>query len=261
MAEDMIELSAIAGFDYVKFQKRTPEVCVPEEQKTKPKDTPWGMMSYLEYKKAIEFGEIQYTRIDSLCERKKIKWFASVWDLPSAEFMKEFTNITKIPSAMVTNLELVEYCRKNFDKLIMSTGMSTEEEIEKAIKIGKPDVIMHTNSSYPSPMEDLNLGYLKWLRNKYPDKELGYSGHEFGLSTTFASITLGATWIERHITLDRMQWGSDHFASVEPIGVFKLVKGVRDIEKAIGKPEPRRVFDSEIEKRESLRGDMRSRHR
>jgi N-acetylneuraminate synthase len=132
--------------------------------------------------------------------------------------------------------------------------MSTEEEIEKCIYACNPDIIMHTNSSYPSPIEELNLNYIKWLKNKWPKKDIGYSGHEYGLVTTFAATAIGATWIERHITLDHSMWGSDHLSSLEPSGLFKLVKGIRDIEKSLGpQPSPRQQYQSELYKKEILR--------
>ena len=168
--------------------------------------------------------------------------------------MTQYKNITKIPSALITNESLTKYARSKFDFLIISTGMSTEQEIEKCVKDCDPDVIMHTNSSYPSKIEDLNLNYITHLKNKYTDKEIGYSGHEFGLVTTFATIPLGVTWIERHVTLDRTMWGSDQMSSVEPHGLIKLVKGINNIEAALGRTGPREVLGSELDKRRSLRG-------
>jgi N-acetylneuraminate synthase len=137
---------------------------------------------------------------------------------------------------------------------MISTGMSLEDEVEVAVEKARPDLIFHTNSTYPSPTDELNLRYISWLANKYPHAEIGYSGHEYGLTTTFAAVAMGASWVERHITLDRTMWGSDQMASVEPIGVMKLVQGIRDIDKAMGSGGPRKLFDSELTKRESLRG-------
>jgi N-acetylneuraminate synthase len=167
--------------------------------------------------------------------------------------MCDYVNIAKIPSALITNKDLVEYARTKFEYLIISTGMSTEEEIEVAVKNSNPDVIMHTNSTYPSPINELNLEYIYWLKDKY-GKEVGYSGHEYGLVTTFATIPMGVTWVERHITLDRTMWGSDQMASVEPSGLIKLVKGIRDIEKSLGGNSERALLDSELNKLKSLRG-------
>ena len=255
LAKQMIDVAKLAGCDFVKFQKRTPELCVPEEQKNKiKKDTPWGDITYLEYKKKVEFGKKEYDEIVAYCKQAGIKLFASVWDKPSCDFMATYTNIGKIPSALITNNELLRYARSKFGVLLLSTGMSTEEEIEEAVKVGNPDVIFHTNSSYPSKVEDLNIRYISHLIKKYPGKAVGYSGHEFGLVTTFATIPLGVAWVERHLTLSRTMWGSDQLASVEPIGVIKLVKGIRDIEKALGIDGKRILFESELEKRRSLRG-------
>lgn len=254
LAKELIMLSKVAGADYVKIQKRNPDVCVPEHQKSKRRNTPWGEMSYIEYKYKIEFDEEQ---IKELCEYSKsigIEFFASVWDKDSVELMAKYTTIGKMASASITDLELCKYARDHFDTLIISTGMSTEEEIEACVEACKPDVIMHTNSTYPCPVEDLNLRYINWLQEKYPDAEIGWSGHEYGLVTSFASVAMGATWVERHITLDRGMWGSDQKSSVEPSGLIKLVKGIRDIEKATQyEPAPRKQFAGESAKRESLR--------
>lgn len=253
LAKKLIDVAVIADCDYVKFQKRNPNVCVPEDQKSKPKSTPWGEMTYLEYKYKTEFGQNEYDEIDKYCREKNIGWFASVWDKDSVDFMTQYGNITKIPSALITDKELVTYAREKFDHLLISTGMSTEDEIETCISQCNPDVIMHTNSTYPAPNNELNLDYITWLKEKYSNKEIGYSGHEFGLTTTIASTLLGATWVERHITLDRAMWGSDQMASVEPQGLIKLVKSIKDVESARGGYEPRKVIGGELSKMKSLR--------
>ena len=253
--KELIMLSKSAGADYAKIQKRNPDICVPEHQKTKRRQTPWGEMSYLEYKYRLEFSEEQ---IKELCEFSKsigINFFASVWDLDSVTLMAKYTKIGKIGSALINDLELCKAARDAFDFLIISTGMSTEDEIEACINACSPDVIMHTNSTYPCPVEDLNLRYMEHMKNKWGNKaEIGYSGHEYGLVTSFAAVALGATWVERHVTLDRNMWGSDQSSSIEPSGLFKLVKGIRDIEKATQyKPGPRIQFSGENVKRDSLR--------
>jgi N-acetylneuraminate synthase len=255
LCKDLIMLSKVAGVDYVKIQKRNPDVCVPEHQKSKRRQTPWGEMSYLEYKYRMEFNEDQ---IKELCEYSKnigIEFFASVWDCDSARLMAKYTKIAKIGSASITDLELCSLSRELFDTLIISTGMSTEEEIEKCIEVCKPDVIMHTNSTYPCPVDELNLRYMEHMKSKWGDKaEIGYSGHEYGLITSFAAVAMGATWIERHVTLDRTMWGSDQSSSIEPSGLIKLVKGIHDIEKASQyAPGPRKQFAGEEAKRASLR--------
>jgi len=252
IAKQLIDTAAASGCDYVKFQKRSPDIAVPDHQKTIAKDTPWGQMSYLDYKHRLEFGKDEYDQIDQYCKSKNINWFASVWDIASADFMKAYGDLVKIPSALITNLELLKYVRTQFKTVIISTGMSTEEEIETAVNFGQPNVIMHSNSTYPCPVEDLNLKYITWLKEKY-NRAVGYSGHEYGLTTTFATIPLGASWIERHITLDRTMWGSDQMASVEPIGFIKLVKGIRAIEKALKGNHPRTISQGELMKKKSLR--------
>ena len=153
LCKEIIDVAVVAGCDYVKFQKRNPDVCVPEEQKSKMRDTPWGEMTYLEYKWRVEFGETEYDEIDKYCKEKGIGWFASVWDTDSVDFMSKYNSITKIPSALITNDELIKYAREKFGYLIISTGMSTEEEIEHCVEVCNPDVIMHTNSTYPSPVQ------------------------------------------------------------------------------------------------------------
>lgn len=270
-AKKLIDVAVVAGCDYVKFQKRDPDVCVPDAEKLKAKRVPWREeeTTYLQYKHDIEFGREEYDEIDRYCKEKGIGWFASVWDKNSVDFMKKYTThfdtetsgqshavVMKIPSALISDLELCKYARENSDFLIISTGMSTENEIIECIDSCKPNVVMHTNSSYPSQNNELRLDYIKWIKDNYDGSgiEVGYSGHEFGLITTVAATVLGANWIERHITLDRALWGSDQMASVEPQGVIKLVKSIRDVETARGGYGPRQVFGSELEKRKSLRG-------
>jgi N-acetylneuraminate synthase len=250
----LISISAVAGCDYAKIQKRTPDLCVPESQKNKIKSTPWGDMSYLDYKKKIEFNEEEISELIDYSEQQDIKLFASVWDIPSSEIMHKYTDIAKIPSALITDLELCKHARDNFNILIISTGMSTEDEIYRCVEVCSPDIIMHTNSTYPSPVDELNLQYINWLKKKWPTTKIGYSGHEYGLVSTFASVALGAEWVERHITLNHNMWGSDHLSSLEPAGLFKLVKGIRDVELSMWQsPAPRVLLDGEIRKRESLR--------
>ena len=255
----MMMLSKVAGCDYAKIQKRNPDVCVPEHQKSVMRKTPWGEMTYLEYKYRMEFNEEQIKELCDFAKEIGITFFASVWDLDSVALMAKYTKIVKLGSPVINDLELLKATRESFDFVIMSTGMSTEEEIEKAVEVAKPDVIMHTNSTYPCPAEDLNLCYMEHLRSKYGNNaEIGYSGHEYGLVTTFAAVAMGSTWVERHITMDREAWGSDQKASIEPSGLFKLVKGIRDIEKAIQyEPGPRKQFEGENAKKKTLRRDIK----
>jgi N-acetylneuraminate synthase len=253
IAKRLIDIAVVAGCDYAKFQKRSPDICVPDAQKNKMRNTPWGEMKYIDYKKKIEFEKEEYDELYDYIKDKPIELFSSVWDKPSVDFMSRYTSTTKVGSALITDLDLCRYARENSELLIISTGMSTEEEIEECVRACNPDVIMHTNSTYPSPVNELNLSYINWLINKW-DSDVGYSGHEFGLVTTFAAVAMGATWIERHITLDRVMWGSDQLSSVEPGGLIKLVKGIRDIESSIGAYGPREPLGSELAKRKSLRG-------
>tara|TARA_R100000008_G_scaffold71487_1_gene49348 strand:+ start:382 stop:1224 length:843 start_codon:yes stop_codon:yes gene_type:complete len=240
-AKQLIDIAQVAGCDSVKFQKRNPDICVPEHQKEVMRDTPWGRMTYLDYKHKIEFGEEEYDQIDSYCKGKDISWSASPWDLDSLKFLRNFDiPYVKIPSALLTNDKLLIESTKIDDntkpaKIILSTGMSTIKEVDHAVSIlkGSNYALLHCNSSYPAPVEDLNLNCIKSLRDRY-GCEVGYSGHEFGITTTIASICMGATIIERHITLDRTMWGTDQMCSVEPQGLIKLVRGIRELESALG---------------------------
>lgn len=257
IAKHLIDIAAASGCDAVKFQKREPDVCVPEHQKNVMKDTPWGQMTYLEYKHKIEFGKEEYDEIDRYCRERKIAWSASPWDLESLEFLLQYDlPFIKLPSAMITNLELVEACGKSGLKVILSTGMSTLEEVTAAVNVldrhTEQIAILHCNSTYPAPLDELNLAAIATLRRIFRC-EVGYSGHEFRLGTTVAAIYLGATIIERHITLDRTMWGSDHMSSVEPQGLFKLVSGIRELERAYGDGVIG-VTDSELPVRKKLRG-------
>lgn len=269
IAKKLIDISAFAGCKYVKLQKRNPDVCVPEDQKNKIRQTPWGEMTYLEYKYKMEFDMKQYNELVSYANSKEISLFSSVWDKDSVDFLTNFTTKTtdfniptykntigivmKIPSALITNLDLIKYARKKSDVLLMSTGMSTEKQIIEAVKTGDPDIIFHTNSTYPCPVDELNLSYITWLKEKYPNKIIGYSGHEYGLITTYAALMLGATVIERHITLDKSMWGSDQHSSLSPDGLIKLCKGIKDIESSLGGYGPREILGGELNKLKSLR--------
>jgi N-acetylneuraminate synthase len=256
VAKKLIDIAAVAGCDAVKFQKRNPDVCVPEHQKNVMRDTPWGTMTYLEYKYKVEFGKTEYDEIDSYCKEKGIAWSASPWDLDSLNFLNQYDiPFIKIPSAMLTNHELLKSERDTGKKIILSVGMSTEEEIDDAVEIlkgSKDFAILHCNSTYPAPIEELNLSAIKTLQEKY-NCEVGYSGHEFRLGTTVAAVYLGASIIERHITLDRTMWGTDHMSSVEPQGLIKLVKGIRELEQAYGDGTIK-ITESQKPIRSKLRG-------
>ena len=258
IAKKLIDIAKVAGCDVVKFQKRNPDVCVPEHQKTIMRDTPWGRMTYLDYKYKVEFNQNQYDEIDIYCKEKDIKWSASPWDLDSLDFLNQYDiPFIKIPSALLTDLELIKESVKTGKKIIISTGMSTIEEIDSAVNTIKKVnaeaqyAILHCNSTYPAPNDELNLNCIKTLKDKYKC-EVGYSGHEFGLTTTIASVCLGATIIERHITLDRTMWGTDQMCSVEPQGLIKLVRGIKELNKALGDGE-KIVTETEKPIREKLR--------
>ena len=254
VAKRLIDISKIAGCDVVKFQKRNPDVCVPEHQKETIKSTPWGDMTYIEYKHRMEFGDTEYKEIQSHCKSSDIDWSVSVWDLDSLDFIRDYDiSLVKIPSALLTDLELIEACKSLDKKIVLSTGMSTVEEIDLAVDCldGHDFSLLHCNSTYPAPIEDINLRCISGLKERY-ECEVGYSGHEFGLTTTIASICLGATVIERHITLDRTMWGTDQMCSVEPHGLIKLVKGIRELEMALG-DGVKRITEDEKLVRDKLR--------
>ena len=255
IAKQLIDLAVVAGCDAVKFQKRNPAVCVPEHQKNVMRDTPWGRMTYLDYKYKVEFEKEEYDEINRYCNNKEIEWSASPWDLDSLEFLMNY-NIPwiKIPSAMITNEKLMKASSKTGKKIIFSTGMSTYKEIDQAVTwLSNNEMLMlHCNSTYPAPLKDLNLKCIQTLKQKY-NCEVGYSGHEFRLGTSVAAVYLGATCIERHITLDRTMWGSDHMSSVEPQGLIKMVRGIRELEVAYG-DGIKRVTESEIPIKKKLRG-------
>ena len=252
---EMITKAKQAGATMVKIQKRTPELCVPKAQQSVIRDTPWGKMSYLDYKNRIEFSNDQIRGLVNYAKMIDITFFASVWDIPSAQLMAKYSRIGKIPSALITNLELCREARRLFSILIISTGMSTEEEIVACVKACQPDVIMHTNSTYPCPPEIINLRYLTHLRACWPTVQIGYSGHEQGLSPSLGSIVLGATWIERHVTSDPKMWGSDQSSSLTFEDFKALVDNIRELSQAIQYPPgPRLLFQQEESKRLTLRG-------
>lgn len=252
----LIRLASVSGCDAVKFQKRTPDLCVPEHQKDKLRDTPWGRIKYIDYKKKIEFESPEYDEIDDICFKEGIDWSASPWDIPSVQFLEKYElPWYKIPSAMLTNTALISSIAAKHRKIILSTGMSTVEEIDTAVRqirdYHNDFVLMHCNSTYPAPLNELNLSCIKTLKERY-NCEVGYSGHEFRLGTSVAAIYLGATYIERHITLDRSMWGTDQLGSVEPQGLIKMVKGIRELEEAHGDGVIQ-LYPGEEEARKKLR--------
>jgi N-acetylneuraminate synthase len=254
LAKQLIDVAVVAGCDAVKFQKRTPELCVPPEQRDVVRETPWGMMTYLDYRHRVEFGADEYREIDRYCAERSITWFASCWDAPSVDFMEEFEPpCYKIASASLTDHALLSRHVETGRPLIVSTGMSTMEEIRAAIAVVPRErlLVAHSTSTYPCKPEELNLRMLATLREEF-QCPVGYSGHEVGLQTTVAAVALGAAFVERHITLDRAMWGSDQAASIEPGGLIRLVRDIRVIEQAMGDGH-KRVYDSELPVRDRLR--------
>lgn len=237
-AKELIVAAKQAGADYVKFQKRLPELCVPDKQKDVPKQTPWGTMRYIDYKRHMEFGKADYFEIDRFCAEVGIRWFLSVWDVPSLEFALPFKpDFVKIPSALIVDEHLVKSATESGVPLILSTGMSTSNEIRRAVDWAtgaRGLILMHCHSAYPAPSEELNLRCVQQLALDYPEAAIGYSGHEFGLEPTVWAVVLGAVVVERHITLNRSMWGSDQLASIEPLGFQRLVRHIRSAEAALG---------------------------
>jgi len=239
LAKQLIEMAKSAGCDAVKFQKRTPEICVPIEQRDIPRETPWGVMSYFEYKKKIEFGHEEYSQIAAYCKKLQIEWSASAWDSPSQMFLRNFNlPFNKIASAMLTNIELLHLVAEEQKPTFVSTGMSTLQQIDLAVGIFEskkcPIVLMHTVSTYPTQLSDLNLRMIETLRNRYPEIPIAYSGHESNVSPSIIAVSLGAVAIERHITLDRSAFGSDQSASLEKRGLEKLVNEIRRVPQVLG---------------------------
>ena len=247
IAKKLIDVAARAGADAVKFQKRTPEISTPEHMRDVPRETPWGVMSYLDYRRRVEFGRDEYVEIGDHATLRGLDWFASPWDVPSVEFLEDLNVVAhKVASASLTDTELLIALRETGKPVILSTGMSTIEQIDRALDTLGTDrvVLMHATSTYPLEPEEANLRAIATLRDRYPGVPVGYSGHERGLQISLAAVAIGAVAVERHITLDRTMWGSDHAASLEPTGLEHLVRDIRVIERALG-DGVKRVFDSE----------------
>ncbi len=261
IAKQLIAGAKKAGANAVKFQKRTPELCVPKEQWYLERDTPWGRLAYIDYRRKVELGEAEYMEIDRYCRELKIDWTASCWDEPSVDFMAKFNPpFLKAASASLTDISLLRRMLDAGVPIMISTGMSTILELEAAVAaLREVDgqnqaqlLIAHSTSTYPCQLEELNLRVILSLKAKYPGAPIGYSGHETGLAPTLAAVALGATFVERHITVDRAMWGTDQAASVELGGFERLVNNIRDIEKALG-DGVKRLYASEISSREKLR--------
>ncbi|MGD3106761.1 N-acetylneuraminate synthase family protein [Streptomyces sp. YGL11-2] len=251
----LIDAAADAGCDAVKFQKRTPEICTPRDQWDIERDTPWGRMTYIDYRHRVEFDEDGYRAIDEYCKKRGIAWFASPWDVESVAFLEKFdVPCYKVASASLTDDELLRAMRATGRTVILSTGMSTPRQIRHAVEVlGSDNILLcHATSTYPAKAEELNLRMIHTLQAEYPNVPIGYSGHETGLQTTLAAVALGATFIERHITLDRAMWGSDQAASVEPQGLTRLVRDIRTIEESLG-DGVKKVYESELGPMKKLR--------
>lgn len=238
LAKKLILLAKKYNFDCVKFQKRDLNICIPESHRNILKETPWGNISYLEYKKKIEFGIKEYSRIDKFCKKIGIDWLASSWDLNSQKQMKKFNcKYNKIASAMITNINFLEMVAKERKKTFISTGMCELKSVEKAVKIFRkykcPFVLMHCVSTYPCPEEKLNLNLIRTYQKKFKC-DVGYSGHESTVSPSLVAAMLGATVIERHITLDRSMWGTDQSASLQEEGIKNLTSVLSKIPSILG---------------------------
>lgn len=255
VAKKLVDGAVLSGADAVKFQKRTPELCVPKEQWLLERDTPWGRMTYIDYRRKVEFGEREYAAIDRHCRERGILWFASCWDEEAVDFMERFDPpCYKAASASLTDHELLRKKKATGRPLIVSTGMSTIEEVHAGVEAAGREglLIAHATSTYPCPVDQLNLRMILTLKTTYPECPIGYSGHETGLAPTWAAVTMGATFVERHVTLDRAMWGSDQAASVEIGGLLRLVSNIRDIERSLG-DGVKRVYAGELPQIEKLR--------
>jgi N-acetylneuraminate synthase len=254
IARRLIDAAADARCDAVKFQKRTPELCVPLHQRNKMRSTPWGEMTYLEYRRRMEFTIEEYEILIDHCRNRSIDWFTSCWDEASVDFVEGLEPVGyKIPSAALTDVALLARFKQTGRPLILSTGMSTMCQIEAAVSVLGTDnlLITHATSTYPCPLAELNLRMIQTIRDRF-DCPVGYSGHEVGLATTLAAVCLGACLVERHITLDRAMWGTDQAASVEPHGFDRLVQYIRDVESAMG-DGVKAVYESELAVMSKLR--------
>jgi len=258
IAKKLIDATWATGWDCAKFQKRTPDICVPENQKNVIRQTPWGEMTYLEYKKRIEFEKPEYDYIDRYCREKPVDWTASVWDLPSLEFLLRYdVPFIKVPSAKITDRALLEETARAGKPLFISTGMSTLEEIDTAVNIVekyllKNYVLFHCNSTYPAKLDELNMQMIKTLKDRYHCL-VGYSGHEEELMPATLAPVYGACAIERHVTLDHKMWGTDQGASIEVRGMSFLFSRVHAV-KLIAGDGIKTIYPSEEKMREKLRG-------
>ncbi len=255
IAKKLIDGAVFSGCDAVKFQKRTPELCVPKDQWNIERDTPWGRMTYIDYRHKVEFDQDDYNVIDKYCKEKGIHWFASPWDEEAVDFLEDFNPVVyKMASASLTDNALLEKVKSTGKPIMLSTGMSTLDQVKEAVQLTGTDnlLLAQSTSAYPCKLEELNLKVISAYKEMYPNVPIGYSGHETGLAPSLAAVALGATFIERHITLDRAMWGSDQAASVEIQGFSRLIGNIRDIEKSLG-DGVKTVYESEKKSIEKLR--------
>lgn len=256
VAKKLIDVAALAGAQAVKFQKRTPDLSTPEDMKHTRRETPWGEMSYLDYRYRVELEREQYLEIAHHAALQGVDWFASPWDVPSVGFLEDMGVSThKVASASVTDLDLLRELASTGKPIILSSGMSTIEQIDAAVEVLGTErlVLLHSTSTYPLPPEEANLRTIPVLQERY-GVPVGYSGHERGLQISVAAVALGAVAVERHITLDRTMWGSDQAASLEPHGFMSLVRDIRVLEKALG-DGVKRVMPGELAQMKRLRRD------
>lgn len=235
IAKRLIVVAKNAGCDAVKFQKRTVDIVYTAEELAKPRENPFGETNG-DLKRGLEFGEEQYRKIDDFCKEMDIAWFASCWDEHSVNFISQFpVPCYKIASASLTDDALLKHHLKTGMPILLSTGMSTVEEVDHAVEVLGKDKLMliHTCSTYPSKYSELNLRVIQTLNQRY-GVPVGYSGHETGIPSSVAAVALGACFVERHITLDRAMWGSDQAASLEPNGITRLVRDIRLVEESMG---------------------------
>lgn len=261
-ALQLIRKSAESGVDAVKFQKRVPEIVTPKDVWDKMRTgTPWGDVKYIDYRRKVEFGKEEYDIINAYCKELRIDWFASAWDEESVDFLEDYDVVAhKVASSMLTNLPLLEKIASTGRPIIMSKGGSTVEELDTALdvflNIGYSYdniAILHCVATYPCPDDRLNLLDIPFLAERFSPYAIGYSGHEIGLATTIAAVAMGAKIVERHITINRSDWGSDQSASIEPQGVAKLVRDIRAVEKAMSKGGAGEPQDIELKSIKKLR--------
>lgn len=258
IAKQIIDSAVSAGANAVKFQKRTPELCVPDDQKNVMRETPWGMMTYLDYKIKIEFGKTEYDEIDKYCKENNIEWFASAWDIQSQHFLRQYNlKYNKVASAMLTYKDLLVEIAAERRHTFISTGMSTMDEIKSAVEIFRrfscPFTIFHCTSTYPASLDEINLKAIPEIQKEFPDSiGIGFSNHSPGILACSLATSLGANFIENHCTIKRNMWGTDQSNSLEPTGLHKMIRDCNNVQRMLGNGI-KKVYDSEMPIRKKLR--------